>query len=214
MNEKVKIDFVSDVVCPWCAIGYKRFEQAVKELGVEERIKLEFQPFELNPNMVKEGENLRQHLAQKYGTTREDSIRARKNITQLGAEVGFKFDYSDEMKMFNTKHSHLLLQFAAQHGKQQALKIALFDAFFGQRQDISDKVVLESLLLKLGLPVKEGLATLDDERAMQLLKKTEDHWTNLGIYSVPTIVLNEREAVTGAQSVGTYKQVLREYLKV
>ncbi|GAM56450.1 2-hydroxychromene-2-carboxylate isomerase [Vibrio ishigakensis] len=157
MSEKLKLDFISDVVCPWCAIGYKRLEQAIKELGVEDKVEIELHPFELNPNMPAEGQNLRQHLAEKYGTTLEDSIRARENLTQLGAEVGFTFDYYDDMKMYNTREAHLAIQFAAKYGKQLELKLALFDAFFGERKDVSDREVLAQLLAKVGLPVDEAL---------------------------------------------------------
>lgn len=212
MSEKLKLDFISDVVCPWCAIGYKRLEQAIKELGVEDKVEIELHPFELNPNMPAEGQNLRQHLAQKYGTTLEDSIRARKNITELGAEVDFVFDYYDEMKMYNTREAHLVIQFAAKYEKQLEIKLALFDAFFGQRKDVSDRKVLAQILEEAGLPVDEGMAYLDDINAISQLESEETHWQTLGVRSVPTIVLNSREGLPGAQPVEVYKQVLEHYL--
>ncbi|WP_261835710.1 DsbA family oxidoreductase [Vibrio ishigakensis] len=212
MSEKLKLDFISDVVCPWCAIGYKRLEQAIKELGVEDKVEIELHPFELNPNMPAEGQNLRQHLAEKYGTTLEDSIRARENLTQLGAEVGFTFDYYDDMKMYNTREAHLAIQFAAKYGKQLELKLALFDAFFGERKDVSDREVLAQLLAKVGLPVDEGIAYLDDINAISQLQNEESYWQGLGVRSVPTIVLNSREGLPGAQPVEVYKQVLEHYL--
>lgn len=211
MESVIKIDVVSDVVCPWCIIGYKRLEQAIQELGLEDIIELEWQPFELNPNMPAEGENLRQHLANKYGTTPEDSVRARDNLTNLGKEVGFDFDYFDDMKMVNTRDAHVLLQWAEQFGKQTELKLALFAAFFGQRKDVSDRSTLAAILTDIGLDANMGIATLDDASSADSIEYQESQWHQLGVSSVPTVVFNMESAVTGAQPVEVYKQILSEY---
>ena len=211
MESVIKIDVVSDVVCPWCIIGYKRLEQAIQELGLENKIELEWQPFELNPNMSAEGENLRQHLAKKYGTTPEDSVRARDNLTNLGKEVGFDFDYFDDMKMVNTRDAHVLLQWAEQFGKQTELKLALFAAFFGQRKDVSDRNTLAAILTDIGLDANMGIATLDDASNADSIEYQESQWHQLGVSSVPTVVFNMESAVTGAQPVEVYKQILSEY---
>lgn len=211
MESVIKIDVVSDVVCPWCIIGYKRLEQAIQELGLEDKIELEWQPFELNPNMPAEGENLRQHLANKYGTTPEDSVRARDNLTNLGKEVGFDFDYFDDMKMVNTRDAHVLLQWAEQFGKQTELKLALFAAFFGQRKDVSDRSTLAAILTDIGLDANMGIATLDDASNADSIEYQENQWHQLGVSSVPTVVFNMESAVTGAQPVEVYKQILSEY---
>ena len=211
MESVIKIDVVSDVVCPWCIIGYKRLEQAIQELGLEDKIELEWQPFELNPNMPAEGENLRQHLANKYGTTPEDSVRARDNLTNLGKEVGFDFDYFDGMKMVNTRDAHALLQWAEQFGKQTELKLALFAAFFGQRKDVSDRNTLATILTDIGLDANMGIATLDDASNADSIEYQENQWHQLGVSSVPTVVFNMESAVTGAQPVEVYKQILTEY---
>ncbi|MBY6195813.1 DsbA family oxidoreductase [Vibrio hangzhouensis] len=212
MNQTIKLDVVSDVVCPWCIIGYKRLEQAIRELGVEDRIDLEWQPFELNPHMPLEGQNLREHLAEKYGTTKEDSIRAREQLTQLGREVGFTFDYSDEMKMLNTFEAHILLEYAKEQGKQTDLKLRLFSAFFGEGKDISNREVLANELAAVGLDSKSAIARLDDPNARLEVQHAEETWKNLGISSVPTVVFNRQSALTGAQPVEVYKQVLQELL--
>lgn len=211
MESVIKIDVVSDVVCPWCIIGYKRLEQAIQELGLEDKIELEWQPFELNPNMPAEGENLRQHLANKYGTTPEDSVRARDNLTNLGKEVGFDFDYFDDMKMVNTRDAHVLLQWAEQFGKQTELELALFAAFFGQRKDVSDRSTLATILTDIGLDANMGIATLDDASNADSIEHQESQWHQLGVSSVPTVVFNMESAVTGAQPVEVYKQILSEY---
>ncbi len=212
MSSKIKLDVVSDVVCPWCVIGYKRLEKAIEELGVRDRIDIEWHPFELNPHMSADGENLRQHLAQKYGTTQEDSVRARLNLTNLGREVGFSFDYFDEMKMVNTKDAHLLLQYAKSFGKQTELNMVLFSAFFGQREDVSDAAVLRDAAESVGLNGDDAMNYLSDQRALASLNQEQEHWRNLGIRSVPTVVFNMSEAMTGAQPVEAYKQVLTELL--
>lgn len=212
MSEKLAIDVISDVVCPWCVIGYKRLEQAIQSLDIADKVELRFHPFELNPQMAAEGENLREHLANKYGSTREESIRARDNITQLGAELGFTFDYFDEMRMYNTRQAHLLLEFAADFDKQLELKLAMFKAFFGERKDISDRAVLGELLASLELPVEQGLAVLDDPQAIAHLEQNERHWQQLGVSAVPSIVFNGREGLQGAQPTDVYQQVLLKYL--
>lgn len=212
MSQTIKLDVVSDVVCPWCIIGYKRLEQAIRELGIKDRIELEWQPFELNPHMPLEGQNLREHLAEKYGTTKEDSIRAREQLTQLGQEVGFTFDYSDEMRMLNTFEAHILLEYAKEQGKQTDLKLRLFSAFFGEGKDISNRDVLANELAAVGLDSGSAIARLDEPSARLEVQQAEDTWKNLGISSVPTVVFNRQSALTGAQSVEVYKQVLQELL--
>ena len=111
MKEKLKIDIVSDVVCPWCIVGYKRLEKAIKELGVEDQLEIEWQPFELNPNMPSIGQNVGEHLTEKYGSTTEQQAGAKEQLTSAGADLGFTFDYFDEMRMVNTFDAHILYQF-------------------------------------------------------------------------------------------------------
>jgi len=212
MSNKIQLDIVSDVVCPWCIIGYKRLEKAIKELGVEDQVEIQWHPFELNPAMPLEGENLREHLAKKYGTTLQDSIRARENLTQLGAELGFQFDYFDEMRMVNTRDAHMLLQYAHTQGKQAELEMVLFSAFFGQRKNISDRDVLKELVQSVGLDAQQALAQLDNADAIEALQQAEDRWRHMGVNSVPTVVFNMTSALTGAQPVEAYKQVLTELL--
>ena len=142
MNNKIEIDIISDVVCPWCIIGYKHLETAIQDLKLQNKIEIQWQPFELNPDMPATGEHLREHVARKYGSSREDSDRARKNITQAGAEFGFEFNYFDEMKMVNTLDAHKLLEYAHKIGKQTPLKLCLFAAFFSEQKDISQHSVL------------------------------------------------------------------------
>lgn len=212
MTNKLKIDIVSDVVCPWCTIGYKRLEKAIAELGVEDRVDITWQPFELNPNMPPEGQNVNEHITEKYGSTTAQQNESKKMMTEAGAELGFTFDYFDEMRMVNTFDAHILLEYAKDFGKQTELKMALTKAFFSDRKDVSKTAVLKEVLVSVGLDADKALAKLNDEQARSAIRDQQNYWKNMGVNSVPTIVFNRKSAVTGAQPVATFKQVLSELL--
>lgn len=213
MNSKIKIDIVSDVVCPWCIIGYKRLEKAITEMGIQDNVEITWQPFELNPQMPEEGENIDEHLSRKYGTSQEDNLRSKTQLTRLGDELGFKFDYFDGMKMPNTRAAHILIDHAAENGLQTELNIRLVEAFFSERKDISSLEVLIQEIKSIGLDETEALARLRNENSHEHLKIQEAVWLNKGVRSVPTIVFNGKSALTGAQPVYVYKQVLSELIK-
>ena len=212
MTTTIKLYFISDVVCPWCIIGYKRLQQAISELGIQNQIDIEWQPFELNPDMPAEGENLPQHISRKYGSTPEAVERNADQITKLGAEMGFRFDFFDGMRIVNTRDAHILLDYAKAYGKQTELQMGLFDAYFNQRKDISDRRVLVQTLQHIGLNSDEALLQLENDEALECVNTTESFWRGQGVSSVPTMVFNRTSAVTGAQSVDVYKQVLTELL--
>ncbi|WP_047246152.1 DsbA family oxidoreductase [Maribacter thermophilus] len=212
MKEKLKIDIVSDVVCPWCTIGYKRLEKAISELGIEDQVEIEWQPFELNPDMPAEGQNVTEHIAQKYGSTIEQQKESQERMAEMGRELGFTFDYFDEMRMVNTFDAHVLLEYAQAHGKQTELNMRLTTAFFSERKDVSDRNVLKQALLDVGLNAEEALAELDKEEARYNVRSKQGYWKNMGVNSVPTIVFNRKSAITGAQPVDTFKQVLSEFI--
>ncbi|WP_072994721.1 DsbA family oxidoreductase [Pseudozobellia thermophila] len=212
MKEKLKIDIVSDVVCPWCTIGYKRLEKAISELGITDQVEIEWQPFELNPDMPAEGQNVTEHIAQKYGSTIEQQKESQQRMAEMGEELGFTFDYFDEMRMVNTFDAHVLLEYAQAFGKQTELNMRLTTAFFSERKDVSDRNVLKQALLDVGLNAEEALAELDKEEARYNVRSKEGYWKNLGVNSVPTIVFNRKSAITGAQPVDTFKQVLSEVI--
>nr|WP_319554495.1 DsbA family oxidoreductase [uncultured Vibrio sp.] len=212
MNNTVKIDIISDVVCPWCIIGYNHLTAAINELGIEDRIDIEWQPFELNPDMPAEGENLREHVARKYGSTTEESKNARIRIAGIGAAHGFEFNYFDDMKMLNTFDAHILLDYAKGFGKQSELKIRLFAAFFSEQKDISDREILKQELISVGLDAEEGMRWLDDEQRRSAIRTTEKQWQTMGVSSVPTVIFNHESSISGAHSVEGYKQILSELI--
>ena len=212
MTHRIKLDLVSDVVCPWCVIGYKRLQQAIEAIGAEDRIDLEWQPFELNPGMPPEGENLPQHIARKYGSSPQEYQRTQANIVQLGTELDFRFDFFDEMKIVNTMDAHILLDYAKGFGKQTELQLRLFNAYFNERKDISDRQVLQAELQQLGLDTDAALLQLDSTETREHLQTTVSDWQGRGISAVPTIVFDRSSALTGAQPVEVYQQVLTELL--
>jgi len=213
MDNKIKIDIVSDVVCPWCLIGYSRLELAISEMKIKDKVEIEWHPFELNPYMPAEGEEAQTYRARKYGASSEDTKLAQANLIKLGAELGFKFDFFDRMKLVNTLDAHILLEYAKTFGLQTQLNIRLAKAFYGEQKDISNRHILRQELESVGLNADEALAKLEDNDARDLVQKQESHWQNLGITGVPTMIFNNSNALSGARSVDTYKQVLAESLK-
>ncbi|SNR16777.1 DsbA family oxidoreductase [Tenacibaculum jejuense] len=213
MKNTLKIDIVSDVVCPWCTVGYKHLKKAIDELDIADQIEIEWQPFELNPNMPKEGQDLTEHITQKYGSTKEQHEASRSRLVEAGANVDFKFDFYENMKIVNTFDAHVLLEYAKQFGKQTELKMRLTTAYFSERKDVSKQEVLKQALLDVGLNAEEALAKLNDDDARFEVQRNKQHWQNLGVRSVPTIVFDRKEAVTGAQPIGVFKSVLREFIK-
>ena len=207
---QIQIDIVSDIVCPWCIIGYKRLEKALELISDQVQANIHWHPFELNPNMQEGGENLRSHLAAKYGTTLEGSIKARANLTQMGAELGFTFNYFDEMKMFNTFKAHQLVQYARKYSKEQDLILRLFSAFFGEAKEIDQMEVLVKEAEAVGLDVNEARFSLEEAQYASLVREEENEWKALGIHSVPTYVINKKQAISGAQSPELLSQILLE----
>ncbi|MGY0392340.1 DsbA family oxidoreductase [Bizionia sp. KMM 8389] len=213
MTKKLKIDIVSDVVCPWCTIGYKRLNKAINELGLADQVEIEWQPFELNPQMPSEGQLLTEHITEKYGATSEQQKASQQQMIEAGNALDFKFDYFENMRMVNTFDAHILLDYAKKFNKQTELKMRLTTAFFSERKDVSKKDVLKEALLDVGLNATEALALLEQDDVRYDIKKQEAFWQNAGVSSVPTIVFNRKSAVTGAQPVSVFKEVISELLE-
>lgn len=212
MKEKFKIDIVSDVVCPWCTVGYKRLEKAIIELGIQNEVEIEWHPFELNPNMSSEGQNTTEHISEKYGSTLDQQKESQQRLKEAGEELGFTFDYFDEMRIVNTFDAHVLLEYAKEFGKQTEFKMRLTTAFFSERKDVSKRAILKQALLDVGLDVEKAMATLDDEKSRNEVRINQTYWKDMGVNSVPTIVFNKKSAVTGAQPVAVFKDVLSELI--
>ena len=171
-------------------------------------VSLRWHPFELNPHMPAQGQNLREHLAGKYGTTPEGSRTARARLTELGQSLGFTFDYYDEMRMYNTFSAHQLLHWAGTQGRQTELKMELFGAFFSRREDVSDFNVLAAAASRSGLPVSEAMEVLQDGRFADAVRAEQAQWLDREVHAVPTFLFNDKYLVPGAQDADTFTRVL------
>ena len=205
-QKPLRIDIVSDVVCPWCVIGYRQLAEALEQTKTPHEI--HWHPFELNANMPSEGQNMREHIIEKYGSTKQESDASRVRLTDAGDEVGFEFNFNDDTRMHNTFNLHQLLHWADQQGRMHELKQALFAAHFTHNRNISDINVLADIAAETGLDRNEALAVLEDQRFAQEVREAEKHWQQQGIQSVPAIIFNERHLVSGAQGVDNYLSIL------
>jgi len=196
----LEIDIISDVVCPWCVIGFGRLQIALEQLKYKVGANITWHPFELNPAMPQSGENLRDHLAAKYGTTLEGSIKARTTLKEFGKEIGFDFNYFDDMKMLNSHQCHQLLLWAKGSGKQSELAMALFELFFSKRGEFNQSILL-ALVENVGLDVQQAREVLDSNSSSEQVKVLERQWQQQGIQVVPAFIFNQQEIVTGAQDV-------------
>ncbi|WP_219062072.1 DsbA family oxidoreductase [Pseudomonas sp. UMAB-08] len=211
MSTPLKIDFVSDVSCPWCVIGLRALTQALEGLGDEVKAEIHFQPFELNPNMPAEGQDINEHIFEKYGSTPEQSRQSREVIRQRGAELGFTFSQGDR-RIYNTFDAHRLLHWAELEGKQQALKEALFAAYFTDHANPSDHKVLAAVAEQVGLDRQRAEAILASGEYAAEVRELEQLWVSRGVSSVPTIVFNDRYAVSGGQPVEAFTDAIRQII--
>jgi predicted DsbA family dithiol-disulfide isomerase len=211
MSTPLKIDFVSDVSCPWCVIGLRALTQALDGLGDEVKAEIHFQPFELNPNMPAEGQDIDEHIFEKYGSTPEQSRQSREVIRQRGAELGFTFSQGDR-RIYNTFDAHRLLHWAELEGKQQALKEALFVAYFTDHANPSDHNVLAAVAEQVGLDRQRAEAILASGEYAAEVRELEQLWVSRGVSSVPTIVFNDRYAVSGGQPVEAFTDAIRQII--
>ncbi|MCR9387845.1 DsbA family oxidoreductase [Vibrio metoecus] len=205
---KLTIDLVSDVVCPWCVIGYFRLNQALSRLPHIEAT-LRWHPYELNPRLAAGGENLREHLAKKYGTSVEASQQARNTLTELGKEVGFEFHFFDQMRIYNTRKAHQLLLWANQQDKQLPLKLALWRAYFQQGKAIDEDEVLLEIAETVGLERTACQQILNDESWAKAVANTEQQWLQASIHAVPTLIIEQKYLISGAQTSDILFDVLQ-----
>jgi len=198
----LKIDFVSDVVCPWCAVGLNSLNLALDKLRGEIAADIHFQPFELNPQMVAEGENVVEHIAHKYGSTPEQVAQNQEALRQRGAAVGFTFNLDKRDRIYNTFDAHRLLHWAELEGKQAALKQALLEAYFTQGENVSSRDVLASTAASVGLDEATARLVLEENRYAEDVREKERFYQSQGIHSVPSIIVNERYLIQGGQPPG------------
>jgi predicted DsbA family dithiol-disulfide isomerase len=206
----MRIDFVSDVSCPWCVIGLKSLQQALQRVEGEISAEIHFQPFELNPGMGREGQDIFEHITEKYGSTPAQQEQSREMIRQRGAAVGFTFDMSRRGRIYNTFDAHRLLHWAESQGQQLALKEKLFEAYFTRGEDPSSHEVLLRLAGEAGLDVQQARTILDSNAFADEVRQAEYYWQRAGVRSVPAIVVNERHLISGGQPPEIFEQALRQ----
>ena len=209
MTQPLKIDFVSDVVCPWCAIGLKSLEQALDRLGDSVAVEMHFQPFELNPQMAPEGEDVVEHIARKYGSTPEQIAKNGEAIRQRGAAVGFTFNLDKRNRVVNTFDAHRLLHWAALEGRQAELKQALLTAYFTDGRDVSSHDVLVEVAGKVSLNPVTAREVLEQDRYALDVRAQEQFYQSQGIQAVPSVIVNDRYLIQGGQPPEAFEETLR-----
>lgn len=202
----LRVDIVSDVVCPWCAVGYHQLAAALDRTGAVADI--HWHPFELHPDMKQGGENYLDYLGRKYGMTREQCLAARERMTEVGAEVGFTFNYSDDMRTYNSFGAHRLIHRAGERGLAHEAKLALLRAFFTERRAIDETEVLLDVAASVGLDPADAEAALDSDEVARTVRAHEQFWTSRGVTGVPAMVFDEKHLLSGAQGVETYARLI------
>jgi predicted DsbA family dithiol-disulfide isomerase len=213
MAKPLRIDFVSDVSCPWCAIGLAALDKALSRLDGQVQAELHFQPFELNPQMGSEGEDVGEHLARKYGSTPEQQAQIRETIRQRGALEGFAFKAEGRGRIWNTFDAHRLLAWADDEGApgaQHALKQALLAAYHGRAESPADHEVLIASAQQAGLDAERARAVLASDAYADTVREQERFYTANGVSSVPAVIINNRHLISGGQPSEVFERALRQ----
>lgn len=208
----LEIDFVSDIVCPWCYIGLSALNQALGAIGDAADVTLRMQPFELNPNMGPAGQNVREHIAEKYGREAAESSGVRNQIRDRAASLGITMKQDAESRIYNSFDGHRLLDWAretAGEAGQKALKLALFDAYFTRGEDISDRETLIAVVGRAGLDSEAASTLLLTDAYEKAVRSAEQFWRHQGINAVPAAIINGRYIINGGQTPEAYEKALR-----
>ena len=206
---RLRIDFVSDVVCPWCAIGLASLEHALQSLAGEVEADIHFQPFELNPTLGPEGEDIVEHQSRKYGMPPAQVVANQEAIRARGAELGFHFDMARRQRTWNTFDAHRLLHWAAPRGRQRELKHALLRAYFSEGRNVSDRDTLVEVAASAGLPADGAREVLAGDAYADEVRRDEQYFLQAGIHAVPAIILERRHLVSGGQPPEVFERALR-----
>lgn len=209
----LKIDFVSDIVCPWCAIGLSALEIALSRLEGEVAVQLHFQPFELHPDMGPEGAEVVPYLSKKYGMSAEQVAQNQQNIALRGAAVGFDFRMDRRSRTYNTFDAHRLLHWAAEEGsdaQQRALKHALLRAHFTDGENPGAREVLLACAAQAGLDIARAAEVVDSDEYADAVRERERLYLDAGIHSVPAVIINDRHLIAGGQPPEVFEQALRQ----
>ncbi len=210
MTTRLQIDFVSDVSCPWCAIGLNSLRQALATLDGEIDADLRFQPFELNPAMPAGGQDIGEHLIEKYRMTPQQLAQSQEAIRARGAEVGFTFDMDRRSRIYNTFDAHRLLHWAGLEGRQLELKQALLQAYFTDGENPAAHDVLIRLAGQAGLDAERAREILAGDAYAAEVREQEHFYQQQGIHSVPSVIVNGRYLIQGGQPAEVFARSLRQ----
>jgi predicted DsbA family dithiol-disulfide isomerase len=208
----ISIDIVSDVVCPWCIIGYRQLETAIEAVADRAQVDVSWHPFELVPGMAPEGQNTRDYMAERYGATPEQGRANRDKMVGIGQTLGIDFAFSEDSRIYNTHKAHQLLAWAADSGKQTALKLAFFDAYFTAQANISDDEILLDAVESVGLNRGEAAAVLADGRYKALVDTEIEQAHDQNITGVPAYIINGTYLVPGAQDAETFGRIFEKVI--
>lgn len=206
----VRIDFVSDVSCPWCAVGLAALQQALARLEGELSAEIHFQPFELNPQMAPEGEDSTEHLMRKYGSSAEQIDANREAIRERGAALGFTFNMDRRSRVYNTFDAHRLLHWAELEGRHVALKQIFLRAYFTDGEDVSAHDTLVGLAVEAGLDAERARGILAGDEFADEVRAQEQFFQSRGIHSVPATIINGQHLISGGQPPEAFEQALRQ----
>jgi predicted DsbA family dithiol-disulfide isomerase len=206
----LRIDFVSDVSCPWCAIGLASLQRALAKLDGEVSAQIHFQPFELNPQMAPEGEDSTEHVARKYGSSVEQVMANREAIRARGAALGFTFNMDRRSRVYNTFDAHRLLHWAELEGRQLVLKQVLFRAYFTDGEDVGAHDTLQRLAAEAGLDAERARQILAGDEFANEVRAQEQFFQSRGIHSVPATIVNGQHLISGGQPPEAFEQALRQ----
>ena len=210
----LRIDFVSDIVCPWCAIGLASLETALQRVQAEMDVELHVQPFELNPQLGPGGEDAVAHLRAKYGMDEAEVAANQERIRARGAELGFVFDMARRRHIYNTFDAHRLLHWAGDAGHQLELKRALLKAYFTDGRNIADHATLVDIAAGAGLPADRAGAILASDEFADEVRTVEQFFQQAGITGVPAIVIERKHLISGGQPPDVFEQALRQIAAV
>ena len=216
MTTHLKIDFVSDVSCPWCAIGLKALDLALARVAGDITADLHFQPFELNPQMAPEGQDITEHITEKYGISPAQADANRENIRQRGKALGFIFSQADQpgggrSRIYNTFDAHRLLHWAGLESaaQQKELKEGLLKAYFTDGQSPASHEVLERVAAQAGLNRSDAAGILASQAYADEVREREAFYLSQGVHSVPAVIINDKHLISGGQPVEVFEQALR-----
>jgi predicted DsbA family dithiol-disulfide isomerase len=204
----LQVDIISDVMCPWCYIGYSQLRQAGEKTGVA--LDIHWHPFELNPQMPPEGQELREHLAEKYGTTSEQSEANRVRLEAIAEEAGVVIRFREGQRIYNTFALHRLMHWAADSGQDGALKLALMKSYFTDNQAMNDHAAMAAVAGAVGLDQARALEILTGDAYSAEVRQKQQFWASHGISGVPAMVFQQRHLVTGAQGADNYAAILTQ----